>query len=311
MRKSVLLVPTVIILIITVFSCQSAVFAGSGAKGKKPGIHQLYNPIRLALTPEGNLLVSDYQLGMIVTVNSKDLKTTRWFPVEGKPLGVAYAKGHIFVGNTSKKCVEVYSRGGKKLFNLGSPTEVIEHPTDIAVDERENYVFVVDGVGKSVKMFHLLKGDFIRTIPASNPNNSNLSNPTGIAVDPDGNEVYVSDYGDPKYYVKPRIQIFDYNGNLLDTIKGKKGMFGTRFSTPQGLAVDESGHVFMVDCYSGEIMAFDRYSGTLLKTLGGYGTDPGKLRLPLDIVINPKSQDIYVTNNRAATIEIFPKGGQL
>jgi DNA-binding beta-propeller fold protein YncE len=88
-------------------------------------------------------------------------------------------------------------------------------------------------------------------------------------------------------------------------------MFGTRFSRPQGLAVDDSGHVFMVDCYSGEIMVFDRYTGQTLKTMAGYGTDPGQLRLPLDMVMNPSTKDIYVTNNRSATIEIFEKGGVL
>ena len=307
MKKSVFLVPTVIILILTFFSWQPAVFAGSGAKGKKTGVQQLNNPIRLALTTGGNLLVSDYKLGMIMTVDGKSLKTTRGFPVEGRPLGIAYARGHIYVGNASKECVEVYARGGKKLHQLDG---VIKHPTDIAVDEKQGYVFVVDGREKRVKVFNL-KGEFIRLIPGSNPGNAVLSNPTGIAVDPVNKEVVVSDYGDMKTYIYPRIQIFDYDGNLLDTIPGKKGMFGTRFSRPQGLAVDGSGHVFMVDCYSGEIMVFDRYNGSLLKTLGEFGAGPGQLQLPLDIVIHPESKDIYVTNNRAAAIEIFPKGGQL
>jgi len=31
----------------------------------------------------------------------------------------------------------------------------------------------------------------------------------------------------------------------------------------------------------------------------------------LDIVMNPSSKDLYVTNNRSATIEIFVKGGEL
>lgn len=305
MRKNAIAVTIFFFLITIVFCSPSTAWAGSSPNKKKPGVHQLHSPIRLTMTPEGNLLVSDYQLGMIVTVNHKSLKATRWFPVQGKPLGVAYARGHIYVGNASKKCVEVYARGGKKLYNLNG---VIKQPTDIAIDEKQGLVFVVDGSQKNVKVFNL-KGKFIRSFPGLNSNN--LVNPTGITVDPAAEEVFVSDYGDRTKYVYPRIQIFDYNGNLLDTIKGKKGMFGVRFSRPQGLAVDDSGHVFMVDCYSGEIMVFDRYNGQTLKTMAGYGTDPGQLRLPLDIVINPSSKDIYVTNNRSATIEKFEKGGVL
>ncbi|NIM12650.1 MAG: hypothetical protein GTO45_11095 [Candidatus Aminicenantes bacterium] len=305
MRKNAISVPTLIIFFTIIFCCPSTVWTGNAPDGKKPGVHQLHSPIRLAMTPEGNLLVSDYQLGMILIVDRKSLEATRWFPVEGRPLGVAYARGHIYVGNASKECVEVYARGGKKLYQLNG---VIKQPTDIAVDEKQGYVFVVDATQKKVNVFNL-KGKFIRSFPGLDPDN--LVNPTGIAVNPADKEVFVSDYGDVNKYIKPRIQIFDYEGNVLYTIPGKKGMFGMRFSRPQGLAVDDSGHVFMVDCYSGEIMAFDRYNANLLKKLGGYGTGPGQLRLPLDIVIDPSSKDIYVTNNRAARVDIFKEGGVL
>lgn len=306
MRKNANLVPIVIILSLAFFSLQPPVFAGPAANGKKPGVHQLYNPIRLALSPEGNLLVSDYHLGMIVTVDRKDLKAKQWFPVEGKPLGVAYARGHIYVGNVSKKCVEAYARGGKKLYRFEG---VVKQPTDIAVDEKQDNVFVVDGGEKTVKVFNL-KGKFIHSIPSS-PDSGILANPTGIALAPGSKEVYVSDYGDPTFGIRARIQIFNYEGDLVDTISSKKGMFGTLFSRPQGLAADEAGHLFMLDCYSGEILVFDRYTRKIIKTMGGFGTGAGQLLLPLDIVIHPKSKDIYITNNRAAAIAVFPKGGQL
>jgi tripartite motif-containing protein 71 len=305
MRINAACVTTFIIFITIIFCCPSTVLAGNTSNTKKPGVQQLHSPIRLTMTPEGNLLVSDYQLGMIVTVDHKSLKTTGWFPVEGRPLGVAYARGHIYVGNASKKCVEVYARGGKKLYQLNGE---IKQPTDIDIDEKKGLALVVDAEQKNVKVFNL-QGDFILSFPGLDPNN--LVNPTGITLDPDAKEVFVSDYGDITKYIYPRIQIFDYDGNLVYTIPGKKGMFGMRFSRPQGLAVDDSGHVFMLDCYSGEIMVFDRYNGNTLKTMAGYGTDPGQLRLPLDIVMNPSSKDLYVTNNRSATIEIFVKGGEL
>ncbi len=304
MRKNAVCAVIFIISITIIFCCPPTGWAGK-APDKKPGSQQLHSPIRLAMTPEGNLLVSDYQAGMIVAVDHKSLKTTGGFPVKGRPLGVAYARGHIYVGNASEECVEVYARGGRKLSRLNG---VIKQPTDITIDESQGLVFVVDGAEKNVSVFNL-KGKFIRSFPGSDPDD--LVNPTGITLDPAAEEVFVSDYGDRTKYVYPRIQVFDYHGNLLDTIKGKKGMFGVRFSRPQGLAVDDSGHVFMVDCYSGEIMAFDRYTGQTLKTMAGYGTDPGQLRLPLDIVIHPSSGDIYVTNNRSAAIEKFEKGGVL
>ncbi len=311
MRKHVKLRIILLLAGVTFFSLGvTGLSQGKGAvevKGRKTGPHELYSPIRLAFGADGSLLVSDYRVGAIMTVDPKDRQVTRSFAVQGKPLGVAYAKGRIFVGNDSKACIEVYNRAGVKLKNFVF-SQPVQKPTDIAVDEKQGYVFVVDAAQKKVKVFNL-KGTFIRSFPGLDPDN--LVNPTGITVDPAAGEVFVSDYGDITNYIYPRIQIFDYNGNLLDTIKGKKGMFGVRFSRPQGLAVDDSGHVFMVDCYSGEILVFDRYNGSTLKTMAGYGTDPGQLRLPLDIVIDPSSKDIYVTNNRSAAIEIFKNGGVL
>ncbi len=293
-------------LIIPVFLFQSVLMAGKN-NSKKPGVHQFHSPMRLAFSPEGNLFVSDYQLGMILTVNSKTLEPRQWFQVQGRPLGVAYYKGMIYVGNVSRKRVEVYSRGGKLQKTLDSAAGELTQPTDIAVDETTGDIFVVDGGSKSVKRFNA-KGKFVCSIPGADP--EALINPTGIALDTQTKEVIVSDFGDGGY-VYPRLQVFDYQGNVLYTVSGKQGMFGLRFSRPQGLAVDENGHIFMVESYSGEIMVFDRYTGELLKTMAGYGTEPGQLRLPLDIVLDPESKDLYVTNSRCLRIEYFEKGGIL
>jgi tripartite motif-containing protein 71 len=294
-----------VFFVIVVFCCPSSVLAAHGPNKGKLEFHQFHSPVRLAMKPDGNLLVSDYQLGMIVTVESNTLKATNWFAVQGKPLAVAYAKEHIYVGNVSKECVEVYALGGTKLYQLNG---VIKKPADIAIDETHKLVFVVDSKEKKVNVFNLV-GGFIRSFPGLNPDN--LADPTGITIDPAAMEIFVSDYGDTTEYIYPRIQIFDYNGNLLGTIPGKQGMLGMRFSRPQGLALDESGHVFMVDCYSGEIIVFDRYNGNTLKIMAGYGTEPGQLRLPLDIVVDTGTKDIYVTHNRAAQVELFKNGGEL
>jgi DNA-binding beta-propeller fold protein YncE len=289
--------------------CGIVNFARTKAAGK-PVPHKLYSPVRLAFNPESNLLVSDYRLGMILTVDRKSLEVKSWFQVEGRPLGVAWAKGRVFVGNSSKGCIEAYTRTGKKQYTLGGGSHPVNQPQDIAVDTKPGYLFAVDGSDKAVKIFDL-KGAFIRTIPADDPEHSILSNPTAITLDTQQQLVYVSDYGDANRWIYPRVQVFDYEGNLIDTISGKAGMFGQRFSRPQGLALNESGQLFLLDCFASEILVFDPATGALLKTMSGFGTEPGQLQLPLDLVIHKKSDDIFVTNNRAARVEHFEKGGAL
>ena len=132
-----------------------------------------------------------------------------------------------------------------------------------------------------------------------------------IAIDSARREIVVSDRGDPDAWIRARLLIFSYGGVLLKTISGKAGMFGNRFSSPQGLAVDNGGHIFMLDSYSGEIMAFKRHSGALVKTMAGFGDEEGKLRLPLDLWIDEETLDIYVTNNRGSKLDKFEAGAMI
>jgi DNA-binding beta-propeller fold protein YncE len=312
MREKTFFLSLVTLFMVAGLCSPLALAARKGSmEGGSPAECSLHSPLRLTQTAEGHLLVSDYRLGSILTIRSTSLKVIRCFPLEGKPLGIAYARGHIYVGNETSQRIEVYNRAGKK---LKKPVfqEPLAKPADLAVDVGMDCLFAVAGEEKSVKVFSL-KGEFLRSFPAGDPDNPLLANPTGITVDTVNREVFVSDYGDPGKSIAPRIQVFDYQGSLVGTISGQgSGMLGQpRFSRPQGLAVDNAACVFLVDCYSSEILVLDRYSGALLKTMGGFGTEPGKLLLPLDIVIEPLSNDLYITNNRAARLEIFPEGGQL
>lgn len=272
---------------------------------------KMRSPVRIEILPNKDLLVSDSKLGQILTVDHDSLEVVKSNHVPGRLLGVAYAKGNIFVGNESRERVEVYNRDGEWQYNLGGDGEVILQPTDIAVDDKRRLVFVVDGGAKAVKVFSLV-GDFLYTIPSVFPDPDQLANPTGIALDTVNRQVIVSDFGDAALYpvIPPRLQIYSYDGNLLSTILPGGGWFGgAKFSRPQGLAVNGLGAVFLVDSFSGEVLAFDLATGALLKTLGGYGTASGEMRLPLDVVIEQHSQDVYVTNNQASRIEVFRGGG--
>ncbi len=116
----------------------------------------------------------------------------------------------------------------------------------------------------------------------------------------------MSDYGDPSgsfgVNIPARVQIFDYDARDLGGISGT-------FSRPQGLAVDGSGHIFLADAFRGVVLVFDRATGSELKILGGFGSGPGQLFLPWDVVIDGTSKDVFVTSNRPGRVEVFRGGG--
>ncbi len=286
--------------------------AKSGGPQKDPA-PALISPIRLAKANNGNLLVSDSRTRRIVELKKGDLQVMRCFEVKGKPVAVAADGSKIYVGNTKTHRVEVYRKNGRLLYTLGGEGYEFQRPVDIAIDKARGYVFVVDGGTKLVEVFDVSTdpvGTLLRTIPAGGADPDVLTNPTAIAVDTTRQEVIVSDYGQLGVG-HARVQIFDYAGNHLKSISGKAGMMSKRFSRPQGLAVDGQGHIFLVDCFIGRVLVLDRNTGATVKSLGTYGRSgaPGEMALPLDVVIDSRTKDVFVTNNRLGRIEVFVKGG--
>jgi len=271
-------------------------------------VAELQYPIRIAQRTNGDLLVSDYRRQQILTLEHQYRVIVRALDIAGHPLAVAVDGDRLYVGNESAHRVEAYDgNDNEPAFQLGGITTRFEQPTDMAVDALRKRLFVVDGQQKLVSVFDVTAqpGALVNTIPPGGPDNNVLIQPTGIAVDAVRQEVLVSDFGDPAKEIEARVQIFDYAGNLLTTLSGTTED-GPRFVRPQGLAVDRAGHIFVVASYLGQITVVDRNSGSTVRSLGEYGWEPGRLALPLDVVIDGSSPRIFVTNNRSRRIEVFP-----
>ena len=243
-------------------------------------------PIRMAFDGDSNILVTDYTFGQVLTVTPEDLNIISEININGRPLGVAWADGLIYVGNSTTKRVEVFNKYGQNIFDLGHGQYSVNKPQDIAITD---YVYVVDGYDKDIKVFDK-DGTYISTIGGGV-----LSNPTGIAVN---DNIFVSDYGDFEKKDYPSIKVLDKLGNLLYIIKaGQPNKF--RFSMPQGLALKDN-RLYLVDALTSEIHIFNAESGMLLGKVKGSGIS---MRVPLDLVI--KGDLLYVTNSLGASIKIF------
>lgn len=286
----------------------------------------LVSPMRIAEGPPGQLLVTDNREDMIFAISDDDLGIAWSFNLPGRPMGIAFWSNTVFVGNATTRNVEVYKlkglpRGaGKTLefqYNLGftppGQTGSIQIPSDIAVDPDLDLVFVVDSGARQVRIFDF-KGNPVQSFPGST--DPPLLSPVAIAVDTVNKEVLVSDYGDPNgsfaAKVPPRLMIYNYAGTLLKQINGyPMTVASNEFARPQGLAVNGLGSIFMVESVHGEVYVIDRNSGQVTRKISSFGSDPGQLQLPLDILLVRKSGNLYVTNNMGKRIEVFRGEGRL
>lgn len=248
--------------------------------------------VRLSFGPQGMLIVTDYNQGPVYLINSKTLKVVDTFEIKGRLSGIAWLNGRVFVGNESTGRVGVYSPNGRWLFDLGA---VVQQPTDIGVDDQAGLLFVLDGYGKNIKVFNG-EGMLLSTIAEGL-----LTAPTGIAVDPGSGEIFVSDFSVGSLSTKAWVWVLDYEGNVLRSISGA----GAGFSRPQGLALDNEGHLYLADGVLGQILVLNRVTGERLSEIGSFGWDKGQLVLPLDVAYDESSGNLYVTNNRAGRIEVF------
>ena len=125
--------------------------------------------------------------------------------------------------------------------------------------------------------------------------NGQFIHPLGIAVDLQGNNVYVVDSGNN------RIQKFDSNGKYI-TQWGFEGSDNQQFNGPHGISVDSDGNVYVTDYNNDRIQKFDS-NGKYITQWGTKGSELGQFSSAFDIAIS--SSKIYVTDTGNNIVQVF------
>jgi uncharacterized protein (TIGR03663 family) len=132
-------------------------------------------------------------------------------------------------------------------------------PRDIAVSETHGFLVVADTENHRVQKFDL-DGNFLLTIGGSGNGPGQFNQPSGVAIDADGN-IYVSDTWNH------RIQKFTPDGAFLKAW-GQGGCGGDLdFWAPKGIVVTRSGSVFVVNTGCHRINKFTR-DGVFVRRIG-------------------------------------------
>jgi DNA-binding beta-propeller fold protein YncE len=159
-----------------------------------------------------------------------------------KPSGIAIDSiGNVYVADTENDRIQKFEASGNFIAKWGRPGELDGHflwPSDVAVDDSEDFVYALDGTSHCVQKFDS-SGSFITSWGSEGTGDGEFLWPHGIAVGAAG-DVYVADTDNC------RIQKFDNSGNFLI----KWGLWGHEdgeFMYPTGITVDASGDVYVAD----------------------------------------------------------------
>jgi len=206
------------------------------------------------------------------------------------------------------------------LFKWGSPGAgegQFNGPHGIAIDSSDD-VYVVDSGNNRVQKF-TRDGTFIREWGSLGTGEGQFNNPIGIEAD-SSDDIWVADHNNH------RIQKFDRNGNFLEMWgwgvqdgsstfqtctsgcqQGKVGTGNGQFNGPNGIAIDSSDDVYVVENDNNRVQKFES-DGEFITMWGGLGSGDGEFTWPLEIEAD-SSDNIYIADHSNNRIQKFTSAG--
>ena len=189
---------------------------------------------------------------------------------------------------TEQDCSQVVTHyEGNKFGSLNDVT-VTSNDDIVIVDDGNKCVVVLDN------KLNLLK------VIGQGSGNSRLVSPDGVAVT--DNIIAVSDYD------SHQVKKYSLQGELLSVI-GCYGNKNGQFNHPRGLAFNNNKLLYVVDGWNYRVQVFQQ-DDTFAFSFGNRGSNPGQFQCPVRIAIDPKNNNVLVTDYYANGVHVFTDRGQ-
>jgi outer membrane protein assembly factor BamB len=251
----------------------------------------------VAVAPDGTVWTNDIGQGRFHIFDQDGRYLETWTPegvrptsepfIAFGPAGVIYVTDQFQVHKYDADRSLITAWGGE-----GTGDGQFRNATGIGVDAAGN-VYVCDELRYDVQKFDA-DGRFLAKWGGPGSGDGQFIAGAGFMdVDPQGNS-YVVDRG------KTRVQVFAPDGTFLRSFAVE---VDGRQRSPQDVAIDEHGNVFVSGYQLGEILVFDA-TGRFLTRWGELGSDEGQL-LSGDTVALDEKGGVYVADNLAGRIVKF------
>lgn len=266
-------------------------------------------PARLAVDGAGAVYIADPSAGRI-TVRAVDGRVIRVLDEPEAPVSVAVdGAGNILVGEGRRGRVDVYASDGRRVRSLGRGDGEVSFPADIDVHALSGDIFVADNRAHVIRRYSAA-GTFLQTIGGKGAGPAQFDVPSALFIDVQRDELLVADQRNG------RIQVLHTNGDFAYCIAATAltrcsggGLLpcGRLRQADQGLWSDAAGRIYIADAFEGSVLVIDR-NGNLLSAIGAFGSGPGELDAPSDIVIDSQNR-LFVSSANNGRIEMFGLDG--
>jgi DNA-binding beta-propeller fold protein YncE len=229
-----------------------------------------------------------------------------------RPFGVAVSPDGqtLWVADTLNDRITVWTRSGgvfvqqTSFGSRGSRPHQFNAPNDVAAAADGRTVWVADRGNHRVSVWVRSGNAWVNltTFGSRGVGLGQLNNPSGIAVSPDGQTVWVLDLGND------RISVWKKSGAAWDNAAtfGGRGDASDQFRVPGAIAVSDDGQtVLAADTNNDRIAVWTKSGGSWipLATFGSRGPGASQFRSPSGVAVSADGQIAWVVdtgNNRIA-----------
>lgn len=207
------------------------------------------SPVGIALEENGNLLVADADLALVVRLSPEGKSLGSFGDGHLKrPTGIARdpLSGRIYVADTHAHNVKIFDATGRYLQSIGergAEPGQLNFPTYLAFAGNELYV--TDTMNSRIQIFSA-DGRYLRSFGQRGLYLGNLPRPKGVTLDSEGNIYVVESYYD-------HLLVFNNQGEFLLPIGGTGTGIG-EFYLPSGVWRDSRNRIFISDMFNGRIL---------------------------------------------------------
>ncbi|MGE5282164.1 MAG: DUF6531 domain-containing protein [Chloroflexota bacterium] len=286
-----------------------------GATGNDSG--QLSQPLGVAADAKGNLWVADTANNRIEEFTTGEF--VRKFGGEGSEAGrlsapndvATDAKGNVWVADTAHNRIQEFDPAGefiRQFGGQGSGECQLSSPRGIAIDA-EGDIWVADSGNSRVQEFGPAGACLSRFGSSGKENGQfgSFNSLKDLAIDSAGH-IWTVEAG--AYIFAPaRVQEFTAAGEFIRAF-GSEGTADGQFASPQGIATDTAGNVWVADTGNHRIQQFSA-AGEFIAAFGEEGAGNGRLESPAALAFSSDG-NLWVTDSAADRVqELTPEGKYL
>lgn len=209
------------------------------------GFPGLKNPAGIALDADNNIYITDAREHTVLKFNHAGVFLLKWGKEGNTPNSLKTPQGitvnsesEILLADTGNNCVKIFSNTGefkKVIGKQGTSDGNFMAPISLDLDSDGN-LFVIDR--HRLQKFSI-SGEFLQAWVLSRLGDGKHASLRGIGLDRAG-YLYLAD-------LKNQIMKLDQNGELIALFGNPSPQAETRIDIPIGIALDESGNVYILD----------------------------------------------------------------